>query len=118
MRTQIMFGILMLTLVGAHVGVTLADKDPRTERSWKAKCASCHGDDGKGQTEQGKKMGMGDITTAAWQKEFTDDKIKAVVNDGFKREKNGKHQEMDSFKDKLRPDQVDALVVYIRALAK
>ena len=42
--------------------------DPKTERLWKAKCASCHGADGKAQTEQGKKMAMHDITTAEWQK--------------------------------------------------
>ena len=119
MRIQLTLAALMLALVGVHVGVTFADaKDPRTERSWKAKCASCHGDDGKGQTEQGKKMGIGDETSAVWQKEFTDDKIKATINEGFKREKNGKRQEMEPFKDKLRPDQVDALVAYLRALAK
>ena len=118
MRIQLTFGILMLALVGVHVGITFADADPRTVRTFKAKCAACHGDDGKGATEQGKKMGMGDLSSAAWQKEFTDDKIKAVINDGFKRDKNGKHQEMESFKDKLRPEQVDALVAYLRALAK
>jgi mono/diheme cytochrome c family protein len=118
MRRTIMTGFLMCSLLGVQSVSFAADKDPRTERAWKAKCASCHGDDGKAATEQGKKMGMGDITQAAWQKEFTDEKIKSVVTDGFKREKNGKHQEMDSFKDKLRPDQLDALVAYIRALAK
>ena len=31
------------------------ENDPRVKRAWKAKCASCHGEDGKGDTEQAKK---------------------------------------------------------------
>ncbi len=107
-----------ISLLAFGTGLAFADADPRTLRTYKAKCAACHGDDGKGATEQGKKMGMGDLSTAAWQKEFTDDKIKAAINDGFKRDKNGKHQEMESFKDKLRPEQIDAMVAYVRSLAK
>ena len=92
--------------------------DPATERAWKAKCASCHGADGKGQTDQGKKMAVADMTTAAWQKELTDEKIKAAINDGVKREKGGVKQEMDGYKAKLKPEQVDALTAYIRTLKK
>jgi mono/diheme cytochrome c family protein len=109
MRRLISISILFLS--AAHA-------DPASERLWKAKCGSCHGADGKGQTEQGKKMNVADLTTAAWQKEFTDDKIKAAINDGLKRDKAGVHQEMDAFKAKLKPEQVDALVAQIRALKK
>ena len=96
----------------------LANADPATERLWKAKCGSCHGADGKGQTDQGKKMNTADMSTAAWQKDFTDDKIKAAINDGLKRDKGGVHQEMDAFKAKLKPEQVDALVAQIRSFKK
>ena len=41
MRIQLTFGILMLALVGVHVGITFADADPRTVRTFKAKCAAC-----------------------------------------------------------------------------
>ena len=57
--------------------------DKKTERLWKSKCASCHGADGKGDTDQGKEMGIGDVTTAAWQKQFTDQQIKDVIAKGF-----------------------------------
>ena len=96
----------------------IAYADPATERLWKAKCGSCHGADGKAQTEQGKKMSIADMSTAAWQSEFTDDKIKAAIADGVKRDKNGVKQEMDSYKSKLRPDQIDAVAAYIRTLKK
>jgi mono/diheme cytochrome c family protein len=96
----------------------VASADPATERLWKAKCGSCHGADGKGQTEQGKKLAISDMTTAAWQSGITDDKIKAAINDGVKREKNGVKQEMDGYKAKLQPAQVDALTAHIRTLKK
>lgn len=93
-------------------------KDPKADRLWRAKCAACHGDDGRGQTDQGKKMGIRDVTTAAWQKEFSDAQIQQAITDGVKRERDGKKQEMEPFKDKLRPDQLPLLVAYMRALAK
>jgi mono/diheme cytochrome c family protein len=98
--------------------MALAEPNPQIDRLWRGKCASCHGPDGKGQTEQGKKMAVGDMSTAAWQAELTDDKIKAAIGEGLKRDKNGVHQEMESYKAKLRPDQIDGLVAYIRALKK
>ena len=93
-----------------------AEVDKKTERTWKAKCASCHGVDGKGQTDQGLKMGVADYTTAAWQKSLTDVQIKAAINDGVNREKAGKKQEMDPYKDKLSAEQVDGLVAFVRTL--
>jgi mono/diheme cytochrome c family protein len=95
-----------------------AEPNPQIERLWRAKCASCHGADGKGQTEQGKKMAVGDMSAAAWQAALTDDKVKAAISDGFKRDKNGVHQEMEAYKSKLRPDQIDGLVAYVRGLKK
>jgi len=93
-----------------------ADDAAKTERLWKAKCASCHGVDGKGQTEQGKKMKMHDISTADWQKKFTDAQIKQVTLDGVDEQKDGVHKQMDPYKDKLKPEQVDALVAFTRSL--
>ena len=93
-----------------------AEVDKKTERTWKAKCASCHGADGKGQTDLGQKSGVEDYTSPAWQKAHTDAQIKTAIENGVKREKGGKQQEMEGFKDKLPPEQIDALVVYVRSL--
>ena len=97
--------------VAAH-----AEVDKRVERTWKTKCASCHGADGKGQTDQGAKMGIGDYTSAVWQKGKTDADIKSAIENGVNREKAGKKQEMDGYKDKLAPDQIDGLVQFVRSL--
>src|SRR6516165_2391377 len=109
--------IAFVTLGGLAARSAIAEgPDPRTVRTFKAKCAACHGEDGKGQTEQGKKMDIADMTNAAWQKQFTDDKIKAAITSGVKRSKNGKPQQMDPFAGTLRPEQIDQLVGYIRSL--
>ena len=36
----------------------------------------------------------------------------------MKGERDGHKKEMDPYKDKLKPDQIDALIPYIRSLAK
>jgi len=93
-----------------------AEADKKTERVWKGKCASCHGVDGKGKTEQGGKMAIGDYTDAGWQKSKSDADIKKAIAEGVNREKNGKKQEMEPYKEKLPPEQIDALVAYVRSL--
>jgi mono/diheme cytochrome c family protein len=107
---------LLLTLILCPALAAADAPDPRTLRLWKAKCASCHGEDGKAATDQGKKSGTTDITGAEWQKKFTDDQIKAATVKGIKEKRNGKDVEMPEFKD-LRPEQLDALVKHIRSLA-
>jgi mono/diheme cytochrome c family protein len=93
-----------------------AEADKKTERIWKSKCASCHGVDGKGKTDQGDKMAIGDYTDPAWQKGKTDADIKKAITEGVNREKNGKKQEMEPYKDKLEAAQIDALVAHVRSL--
>ena len=108
---------LMLVAVLAPQ-VALADGNPQIDRLWRAKCASCHGVDGKGQTEQGKKMKVADLSSAAWQAEMTDPKIKDAISNGLKRDKDGVKQEMEAYKAKLRADQIDGLVAHVRELKK
>ena len=88
------------------------------ERVWKSKCASCHGKDGTGDTKKGKQMAVADMTTAAWQKEFTDAKIVDATKKGVKREKDGKKQEMDGFESELSAEEIDGLVKVMRGFKK
>ncbi|HKA87025.1 MAG TPA: c-type cytochrome [Haliangiales bacterium] len=99
------------------MALATAARADKTERTWKAKCASCHGDDGKGQTTKGKEMGVRDATAPAWQKEFTDEAIQKAIEDGLDRTKDGKKQQMDAYKAKLKPDQIEDLVKYMRSFA-
>ena len=94
-----------------------AEVDKKTERTWKSKCASCHGLAGKGDTEMGKKFAIGDYTSADWQKSKTDADLKKAILDGVNRDKGGVKQEMDAYKEKGLDDaQADGLVKLIRGL--
>jgi cytochrome c6 len=78
---------------------------------WKAKCKSCHGEAGKADTKTGKKEKIEDMTTEAWQKEWTEEKMKAIILEGSKDNKK-----MKAFKDKLSAEEVDGLIKFIRGL--
>jgi cytochrome c553 len=77
---------------------------------WKAKCESCHGADGKAQTKQGKKHKIEDMTTADWQTNWTDEKMKKIIIEGSKDKK-----EMKPFKNKLSDAEIDGLIKHIRS---
>ncbi|MHB8877280.1 MAG: c-type cytochrome [Myxococcaceae bacterium] len=86
--------------------VVLAD-DAET---WDKKCASCHGKDGKGKTKMGEKMGAKDYTDAKVQDAITDAQLEKGITEGLKEKK------MPAFKDKLKPEEIQGLVKYMRSL--
>ncbi len=77
--------------------------------AFKKNCATCHGADGKGETAMGKKMKIAPLAGLA------EDKIKAAIDGGVKREKDGVKQEMKPMKDKLGAD-YDAVVAFVKGL--
>jgi cytochrome c6 len=113
---KILIAVCLATAGAALAGDTGA-ADKKTARLWKSKCASCHGEDGKGQTEKGKEMKVEDMTTAAYQKK-TDAELKKAILEGVKEEEGGVKKEMDPYQDELKPEQVDALIAFIRGLKK
>lgn len=78
--------------------------------SWSAKCKSCHGEDGRGDTKMGKKEKVQDLTTAKWQSSHTDDQIRSAISDGVPDTK------MKPFKEKLDAARIDELVKFVRGL--
>lgn len=93
----------------------LAEVDKKAERAWKAKCASCHGQTGKGDTEQGKTLKVEDMSAAAYQGKKDADLTKAIL-DGVKAD--GK-EVMPAFKDSgVTAEQAEALVKYTRTFKK
>jgi mono/diheme cytochrome c family protein len=88
--------------------------DKKAERAFKAKCASCHGQTGKGDTDKGKELKVEDMSAAKYQSKKDDDLKKAVL-DGFK--VDGK-EVMPPFKDEVTPDQAGALIKYTRSFKK
>lgn len=78
--------------------------------NWGTMCASCHAKDGSGSTVMGKKNNVGDYRDAKVQAKFTDAEAAKVIADG--------KDKMKPFKDKLTPDEIKAMVTYIRTLKK
>ena len=74
------------------------------------KCKFCHGEDGRGKTKKGKQYKVPDFTSKKFQKNESDEEIKDAITNGVPKSK------MKAFKDKLTPDQIDALAKYVRAL--
>ena len=107
--------VKLLLLALCCAAAVQAEVDKKAERNFKAKCASCHGADGKGKTDQGQKMKLSDLTSPAAKKK-SDADWKKIISDGVKTEKDGVKQEMEGFKDSLTPEQIDQLVAYIRTL--
>lgn len=105
MRATTKIAIIVALLTGAFC--LRAD----VEANWKKNCASCHGQDGKGQTMMGKKAGAKDYTDPKVQEGFTDEEAVKATKEGVK--KDGKTV-MKPYADKLSDDEIKELVAYIR----
>jgi mono/diheme cytochrome c family protein len=107
----------LIALFVLSLSFTAQAADKKIERMFGSKCGSCHGKDGKAQTEKGKKLLMRDMASAEFQKGSDADFKKAIL-EGWKGEKNGVKQEMDGYKDEMKPEEVDAMVAYMREFKK
>jgi mono/diheme cytochrome c family protein len=74
---------------------------------YKAKCAMCHGPDGKGETPMGKTLKLKDLGSAEVQK-LTDVEITKILTEG-----KGKMP-----KSKLSAEEMEAVIKYIRTFKK
>jgi mono/diheme cytochrome c family protein len=95
------------------VGVLLLSSAVRAQETgeslFKAKCAMCHGPDGKGQTAMGKMLKIKDYSSPEVQK-MTDAELTEVITKG----KN----KMPAYEGKFNKEQIAKLVAYIRELGK
>jgi Cytochrome c, mono- and diheme variants len=101
-RTSLVF-IAILTLAAA--GLYAADG----AATYKAKCATCHGADGSGQTAMGKSMKLRDLGSPEVQK-LTDKELFQVTADG--------KAKMPAYKAKLSEEEINAVVTYMRTMKK
>jgi len=76
---------------------------------YKAKCASCHGPDGKGETPMGKNLKLKDLGSADVQN-MSDAELTTIIEKGKK--------PMPPYEGKLTKDQISDLVKWIRTLKK
>jgi mono/diheme cytochrome c family protein len=100
------------TTAAANVAVTTS-RELDGKQLYIENCQICHRDTGKGGpvTVQGKKLKPADLTGERIRKRTDDDLIKGV-NEG------SPEDGMPAFKGKLKPDEIVAIVGYIRLLQK
>jgi mono/diheme cytochrome c family protein len=109
-REELMTRTLAIaTLTAVLVASSAAAADTPRMTYIKAKCAVCHGEDGKGKTPEGKRRNVPDLTAPAVQKR-SDAEIAALIRNG--------HARMPSFNKALSEPQIAALVAYMRVIAK
>ena len=96
---------------GAVLAASLSDMPLQAqgtgEKTYKAKCAGCHGPDGKGETSVGKAMKVQDFCSDTVKKESD-----AVLANIIKKGKN----KMPSYEAKLTDAEIKDVVAYIRSL--
>jgi cytochrome c6 len=76
---------------------------------FKARCAACHGADGKGETAVGKSMHLRSLASPEVQKQ-SDEQLTDMIAGG--------KGAMPAYKDKLSAAQIKDLVAFIRELGK
>ena len=76
---------------------------------YNARCATCHGRDGKGKTPVGLKLKTKDLTQGALWKDLTDALVTKVINEGTA------DKAMPSYQSRYSAEETAALVKYLRA---
>jgi cytochrome c6 len=75
---------------------------------YKAKCATCHGQDGSGNTPVGKSLQVADLRSAAVQSK-SDAELTQSVTEG--------KGNMPAFKGNITDDEIHAVVTFVRSFA-
>jgi mono/diheme cytochrome c family protein len=76
-------------------------------------CAKCHGEDGKGATKMGTKLGAKDYSDAAVQAALTDDQAFKSIKAGLKKDDKTLMKPSE-----LSDEDIKASVAYLRTLKK
>lgn len=101
-------GAALAVLALSMGSITVRADSAAAEATYKAKCAMCHGADGKGETPTGKAMKVKDFASEDVQK-MSDADLGGAISAG--------KAKMPAFKT-LTADQVKDLVVYVRSFGK
>lgn len=103
----------LIVAILACAAVAARGADAKT--NWGEHCSKCHGDDGRGDTKQGKKLSIRSLADAKVQAKFTDEEAFKAIKDGVKDDK-GKTRMKPA--EGLSDAEMKALVPFVRALKK
>jgi len=118
-RTKILIGLTPLLIIlavslanGTHASMSKVGFDPSINpmfdaaADYESHCTKCHGPDGKSNTVKGRKTHSPDLTKST----VSDTKATRLITNG--------RDEMPAFKNDLTPEQIAALLEYIKAFRK
>ena len=106
---KLLSAIAVLAVQCLAAGVVRAQDVANGEKVFKAKCVSCHGPDGKGDTAAGKATKARDLSSDEVKKESD-----ATWADIITKGKN----KMPAYDGKLTKDQIGDVVKFVRSLKK
>ena len=104
---------IVIIAVAAMFAVAAQAEDAKT--TWNAKCAGCHGKEGKGDTKLGQKLEIRDYSDAKIQATLKDEEMFKAIKEGLKK---GDKTLMKPYGDTLTDADIKGLVAYIRTLKK
>ena len=106
---KLVAGVSLVAVLCLMVSVARSQDAAYGEKVYKAKCAICHGPDGKGDTAAGKATKARDLGSADVKKESDAEWTDIIVK--------GKNK-MPAYDKKLTDAEVKDVVAYMRSLAK
>ncbi|MGA9780013.1 MAG: c-type cytochrome [Limisphaerales bacterium] len=105
--------ILFAGVIGFAAALAASAADPKD--NWNTSCTRCHGADGKGQTNMGKRLNCKDYTDPTVQAALTDDAAFKAIKEGFKTS-DGKTVMRPA--PNLSDEDIKGLVAYMRTFKK
>lgn len=105
--------ILLAGVISFAAVLAVSAAEPK--ENWANSCARCHGADGKGQTNMGKRLNCKDYSDAGVQTALTDEAAFKAIKEGFKTS-DGKSVMKPAAN--LSDDDIKGLVAYMRTFKK
>jgi cytochrome c553 len=105
---------LSIALMAAAL-VAMAAQAEDAATTWAAKCAGCHGKEGKGDTKLGQKLEIRDYSDAKVQATLKDADMFKTIKEGLKK---GDKTLMKAYGETLSDADIKALVAHVKSLKK
>ena len=106
---KVMLAVCTMMMIFANQNMSSTTADQTGEQLYKAKCATCHGAEGKDEAPPDAADRLADLGSPEVQKK-SDADLTAIIA-------NGKNK-MAGYAKTLKPEQIKSLVAYIRSFRK